>query len=62
MTLEEAVELVGKWPEDRSVPRKLAEAIATASDADVPFMAQLVEVLTTASVSEDDYKLIERYF
>ena len=62
MTYDEAIELVQKWPEDRSVPRKLAEGIATASDEEAPFMAQLVEVLTTAAVSESDYALVDKYF
>jgi len=62
MTFDQAVELVQGWPEDRTVPRKLAEGIIKASDEDATFMRQLVEVLTVAAVSEEDYKLIGKYF
>lgn len=62
MTLDQAVELVKGWPEDRSVPRKLAQGILKATDEDAFFMGQLVEALTVAAVSEEDYKLIDEYF
>ena len=62
MTLDQAVELVKGWPEDRSVPRKLAQGILKATDEDAFFMGQLLEVLTVAAVSEEDYKLIDKYF
>ena len=62
MTLDQAIELVQGWPEDRTVPRKLAEGIIKASDEDAMFMGQLVEVLTVAAASEEDYKLISKYF
>lgn len=62
MTFDQAVELVKGWPEDRTVPRKLAEGIIKASDEDAMFMGQLVEALTVAAVSEEDYKLISKYF
>lgn len=62
MTLDQAVELVQGWPEDRTVPRKLAEGIIKASDGDATFMGQLVEVLTVAAASKEDYKLIGKYF
>ena len=62
MTFDQAIELVQGWPEDRSVPRKLAEGIIKASDEDAMFMGQLVEVLTVAAASEEDYKLISKYF
>ena len=62
MTFDDAVKLVQGWPEDRSVPRKLAEGIVKASDEDIVFMGQLVEVLMVAAASEEDYKLIGKYF
>lgn len=62
MTLEEAMELVQGWPEDRTVPRKLAEGIMKASDEDATFMGQLVEALIVAAASEEDDKLISKYF
>jgi hypothetical protein len=62
MTFEQAVDLVQGWPEDRSVPRRLAAAINSAKGRDKLFMGQLVEALTVAAASEEDYKLIDKYF
>lgn len=62
MTYDDAVELVQRWPEDRSVPRKLAAMIDQAKGRERKFMGLLVEALTTAAASEDDYKLIDKYF
>ena len=56
------MELVQGWPEDRTVPRKLAEGIMKASDEDATFMGQLVEALIVAAASEEDDKLISKYF
>ena len=62
MTYDEAIELVKGWPEDRTVPRKLAVAISKALDEDVAAMAQLVEALTVAADTPTDFELIEKYF
>ena len=62
MTLDEAVELVQGWPEDRSVPRKLKEGIASAKGLDKALMSQMVEALAVASASQADFDLVEKYF
>ena len=62
MNYDQAIETVKGWPEDRSVPRRLASGIKSAPDEDVFFMRQLIEVLLTAAVKEEDYKLIDKYF
>nr|BAR35287.1 hypothetical protein [uncultured Mediterranean phage uvMED] len=62
MNFSEAVELCKGWPEDRSVPRRLAEGIATAADKDVQPMAMLVEALTVAADTPADFELIAKYF
>jgi len=62
MTFDQAVELVQGWPEDRSVPRRLSRAIENTDDSDRFWMRQLVEALMVAAVSEEDYKLIGKYF
>ena len=62
MTYDEAIELVQGWPEDRSVPRKLAQGIVTASNEDAVYMGQLVEVLSTAASTEAELALIDKYF
>jgi hypothetical protein len=62
MTYDEAIELVQGWPKDRSVPRKLAQGIVTASNEDAFYMGQLVEVLSTAASTEAELALIDKYF
>ena len=62
MTYDDAIALVQSWPKDRSVPRKLAEAIADSTGKNALMLGLLVEALTTAAVSEEDYKLIDKYF
>ena len=62
MNYDEAVELVKGWPEDRTVPRKLALGIADAKDEDVFMMGMLVEVLNTACDSQADFDLVAKYF
>ena len=62
MTFDQAVEMVQGWPEDRSVPRKLARAIESTDDTDRFWMQQLVEVLMVAAATEADLKLIEKHF
>ena len=42
--------------------RKLAAMIDAAKGEDRTFMRQLVESLTVAAVTEDDFKLIQKYF
>ena len=62
MTFDQAVEMAQGWPEDRSVPRRLARAIESTDDLDRFWMRQLVEALIVAAASEEDYKLIDKYF
>ena len=62
MNYDEAIELVKGWPEDRAVPRKLAQGIAAASDEDAFLMGMLVEVLSTACNTEADFELVDKYF
>ena len=62
MTFMDAVKVCQGWPADRSAPRKLAAMIDAAKGEDRTFMRQLVESLTVAAVTEDDFKLIQKYF
>ena len=62
MTFMDAVEVCQGWPADRSAPRKLAAMIDAAEGKDRVLMGQLVEALTVAAASEEDYKLIDKYF
>lgn len=62
MTLDDAIELVGRWPSDRSVPRLLAEGIAATSGRQAAMMGQLAEALVSASRTDEDFALIEKHF
>ena len=62
MNYDEAIELVKGWPEDRTVPRKLAQGIADAKGEDVFMMGLLVEALSTACNTEADFDLVAKYF
>lgn len=62
MTPQEAVVLVGRWPDDRSVPRRLAEAAAKASGEERWQLMSLVEALMTAATTAEDFDLIAKHF
>ncbi len=62
MNTAEAIALVGRWPADRSVPGKLAAAIADAQGEDAWQMGMMVEALMVASTTMADFDLIARYF
>jgi len=61
MTVDEALALVGTWPVNRSVPRKLADAIKTARGLDRAQLSMMTEILMAASEKAADYELIEKY-
>ncbi len=62
MNTAEAIALVGRWPADRSVPGKLAAAIANAQGDDAWQMGMMVEALMVASTTMADYDMINRCF
>ena len=61
MTVDEALQLVGTWPVNRSVPRKLADAIKAARGLDRAQLSMMTEILMAASEKDADYELIEKY-
>lgn len=61
MTVDEALQLVGTWPVNRSVPRKLADAIKVARGLDRAQLSMMTEILMAASEKAADYELIEKY-
>jgi len=61
MTVDEALELVGTWPTNRSVPRKLSVAIQAARGLDREQLGMMTEILMAASEKAADYELIEKY-
>ena len=61
MTVDEALALVGTWPVNRSVPRKLADAIKAARGLNHAQLSMMTEILMAASEKAADYELIEKY-
>ena len=61
MTVDEALELVGTWPTNRSVPRKLSAAIQAARGLERLQLGLMTEILMAASEKAADYELIEKY-
>jgi hypothetical protein len=62
MNLEQAVELVGRWPLDKSVPMQLSSAIQSATGREQAEIALLVEALVVAAETPEDFALLQEYF
>lgn len=62
MTPDRGIELIGGWPKDRTVPRKLAAGIKGATGSDQQRLKSLVEALYAAAETAEDLDLIQKYF
>ena len=62
MTPDRGIELIGGWPQDRTVPRKLAVGIKESTGDDRQRLQSLVEALYAAAETPQDVDLIQKYF
>lgn len=62
MNFEEAVQLVGRWPLDKTVPMQLSLAIQTATGREQAEIALLIEALIVAAETPEDLALIQEHF
>ena len=62
MNFEQAVEMAGRWPGDRTVPRRLRVAYDQAKGEERWPLGVLVEALKTAAEPIEDHELIAVYF
>ena len=62
MTPDRGIELIGGWPQDRTVPRKLAVGIKESTGDDRQRLKSLVEALYAAAETTQDVDLIQKYF
>ena len=62
MTPWEAVQMVGKWPADRTIPRRLSQAAKDAKGEERAQILSLVEALMAAADSAADIDLVNKYF
>jgi|TARA_Y100000033_G_C2720155_1_gene97852 hypothetical protein len=62
MTLEEAVTMVGGWPDNRNVPRLLRDAIDAADGEHKENLGEMVEILLASSLTKADTDLVSKFF
>ena len=62
MTPDRGIQLIGGWPKDRTVPRKLATGIKETSGDDRHRLKSLVEALYAAAETTQDVELLQKYF
>ena len=62
MNVAEAVELVGRWPQDRSVPSQLQKAVQAAKGVERQQLGMMFEALVAAAETAEDHALISKYF
>lgn len=61
MTPTEAIELVGRWPKDRTVPARLDKAVKAARGQERQQLGMLFEALLAASETPEDLALVSKY-
>jgi len=60
---EQAVTLVSQWPDDRTIPEQLSEAIEQAENPEQKAqLGMLVEALFAAAQTQEDLALIQEFF
>lgn len=62
MTSAEAVALVGRWPDDRTVPQRLRSAYDNASGSQKMEIGMLSEALLVACKTAEDFALVNEYW
>lgn len=62
MTPDQAIALVGRWPQDRAVPKRLRQAYDQAKGEDKRKIGMLSEALMAAAETSEDLALIAKYW
>ncbi len=62
MTPDEAIALVGGWPRDKTVPKKLRVAFDQAAGEGKWQIGMLSEALMVAAETEEDFALVNKYW
>ncbi len=62
MTIEEAMVVIRRWPEDKEAPRLLKEGINASKGKRREQLGQMVEALHAASLTREDADLIKDVF
>jgi hypothetical protein len=61
MNVTEAIELVGRWPQDRTVPSRLNKAVQAAKGVERQQLGMMFEALMAASETQEDFELVRKY-
>ena len=61
MNLEDALKLTQAFPEDKTVPKKLADAIKESSGEEQKLLMQLGEGVVMDAITDADRKLVMKY-
>jgi len=62
MTPDEAVKVVGEWPTDRTVPKRLRQAYDQAKGEEKQMIGMLSEALMAAAETPEDFALIAKHW
>ena len=61
MNTEEALRLSQRFPEDKTVPKKIAKAIKECSGEEKYNLQRIAEGLIVDAITPDDIKLVDKY-
>ena len=61
MNLEDALKLTQGFPEEKTVPKKLADAITESSGEEQKLLMQLGEGVVMDAITDADRKLVMKY-
>jgi uncharacterized protein (UPF0147 family) len=62
MTVDEAVKVVGEWPKDKTVPKRLRQAYDQAKGEEKVQIGMLSEALMAAAETPEDFALVAKHW
>ncbi len=62
MTPTEALELSKKFPKNKSVPKRIYDALQQANEVDKKKFGMIIEGLYITALDDEDFELLSKYF
>ena len=62
MTPYEAMELPRKFPKNKSVPKRIYDAMQHANEVDKKKFGMIIEGLYITALDDEDFELLNKYF
>ena len=62
MTPTEALELSKKFPKNKSVPKRISDALQQATEGDKKKFGMIIEGLYIDALDDEDFELLNKYF